>query len=55
LKKLILDVSKDFSIMLILIIKILKNIDNVYGQSFLMGYYTEMKDPKNAKTKPLMN
>ena len=24
-----------------------KNIDNVYGQSFLMGYYTEMKDPKN--------
>jgi len=24
------------------------NIDNVYGQSFLMGYYTEMKDPKNA-------
>ena len=26
-----------------------KNIDNVYGQSFLMGYYTEMEDPKNAK------
>ena len=26
-----------------------KNIDNVYGQSFLVGYYTEMKDPKNAK------
>jgi hypothetical protein len=25
-----------------------KNIDNVDGQSFLMGYYTEMKDPKNA-------
>ena len=25
-----------------------KNMDNVYGQSFLMGYYTEMKDPKNA-------
>jgi len=25
-----------------------KNVDNVYGQSFLMGYYTEMKDPKNA-------
>jgi hypothetical protein len=24
-----------------------KNIDNVYGQTFLMGYYTEMKDPKN--------
>ena len=26
-----------------------KNIDNVYGQSFLMGYYTEMKDPKNSE------
>ena len=25
-----------------------KNIDNLYGQSFLMGYYTEMKDPKNS-------
>ena len=25
-----------------------KNIDNLYGQTFLMGYYTEMKDPKNA-------
>ena len=25
-----------------------KNIDNLYGQSFLMGYYTEMKDPKNV-------
>jgi len=24
-----------------------KNIDNLYGQSFLMGYYAEMKDPKN--------
>lgn len=24
-----------------------KNIDNLYGQTFLMGYYTEMKDPKN--------
>lgn len=24
-----------------------KNIDNLYSQSFLMGYYTEMKDPKN--------
>jgi len=24
-----------------------KNIDNVYGQEFLLGYYTEMKDPKN--------
>jgi hypothetical protein len=26
-----------------------KNIDNVYGQEFLLGYYTEMKDPKNEK------
>jgi len=25
-----------------------KNIDNLYGQAFLNGYYTEMKDPKNA-------
>jgi len=25
-----------------------KNIDNVYGEGFLEGYYTEMKDPKNA-------
>jgi len=25
-----------------------KNIDNVYGQSFLMGYLAEMGDPKNA-------
>jgi hypothetical protein len=25
-----------------------KNRDNVYGQEFLNGYYTEMKDPKNA-------
>jgi len=24
-----------------------KNIDNVYGQEFLNGYYAEMKDPKN--------
>ncbi len=24
-----------------------KNIDNLYGQTFLMGYYTEAKDPKN--------
>ena len=24
-----------------------KNIDNLYGQSFLQGYYTEMKDPSN--------
>jgi hypothetical protein len=26
-----------------------KNIDNLYGQSFLLGYLTEMADPKNAK------
>ena len=26
-----------------------KNIDNVYGQSFLIGYLAEMGDPKNAK------
>jgi hypothetical protein len=26
-----------------------KNIDNVYGEAFLEGYYTEMKDPKNHK------
>jgi hypothetical protein len=26
-----------------------KNIDNVYGQSFLMGYLAEMDDPKNAE------
>lgn len=25
-----------------------KNIDNLYGESFLQGYYTEMKDPKNV-------
>ena len=25
-----------------------KNIDNVYGESFLQGYYTELKNPKNA-------
>lgn len=24
-----------------------KNIDNLYGQEFLEGYYAEMKDPKN--------
>jgi hypothetical protein len=24
-----------------------KNIDNVYGQAFLVGYYAEIKDPKN--------
>lgn len=26
-----------------------KNIDNVYGQSFLLGFMTEMHDPKNSK------
>jgi hypothetical protein len=26
-----------------------KNIDNVYGQSFLIGYLAEMDDPKNSK------
>jgi hypothetical protein len=26
-----------------------KNRDNVYGQEFLTGYYTEMKDPKNSE------
>jgi hypothetical protein len=26
-----------------------KNIDNLYGQSFLLGFMTEMHDPKNAK------
>ena len=25
-----------------------KNVDNVYGESFLQGYYTELKNPKNA-------
>ena len=25
-----------------------ENIDNVYGQAFLIGYYAEMKDPANA-------
>jgi hypothetical protein len=25
-----------------------ENIDNIYGQAFLIGYYAEMKDPKNA-------
>jgi len=24
-----------------------KNIDNIYGQAFLSGYYVEMEDPKN--------
>ena len=27
----------------------LNNIDNVYGEEFLEGYYAEMKDPKNAE------
>ena len=27
----------------------LKNIDNLYGEEFLKGYYTEMKDPKNLE------
>ena len=27
------------------------NIDNVYGQSFLLGYLTEMWDEKNANKK----
>ena len=26
-----------------------KNIDNLYGEAFLQGYYAEMKDPKNAE------
>ena len=26
-----------------------KNIDNVYGQAFLHGFYTEMQDPKNEE------
>lgn len=26
-----------------------KNIDNLYGQAFLLGYIAEMGDPKNAK------
>ena len=25
-----------------------KNIDNLFGEQFLKGYYAEMKDPKNA-------
>ena len=25
-----------------------KNYDNIFGEEFLKGYYTEMKDPKNA-------
>lgn len=28
--------------------KDLKNIDNVYGQAFLLGYIAEIDDPKNA-------
>jgi hypothetical protein len=27
----------------------LDNMDNVFGQEFLTGYYAEMKDPKNAE------
>jgi hypothetical protein len=27
--------------------KDLKNIDNIYGEQFLKGFYTEMQDPKN--------
>jgi hypothetical protein len=26
-----------------------KNIDNVYGEQFLKGFYTEMQDPKNEE------
>jgi len=26
-----------------------KDVDNVYGEAFLEGYYAEMKDPKNEK------
>jgi len=26
-----------------------KNIDNVFGEEFLKGYYAEMKDPKNSE------
>ncbi len=26
----------------------LDNIDNIYGEAFLQGYYAEMKDPKNV-------
>ena len=26
-----------------------KNIDNVYGEAFLKGYYAEMKNPKNCR------
>ena len=29
-----------------------KNIDNVYGNSFLKGFYTEMQDPKNKLKTP---
>ena len=25
-----------------------KNVDNIFGQEFLSGYYTELKNPKNA-------
>jgi hypothetical protein len=26
-----------------------KDTDNIYGEEFLQGYYTEMKDPKNSE------
>jgi len=29
--------------------KDIKNIDNIFGQEFLSGYYCEMKDPKNSE------
>lgn len=29
--------------------KNMKDIDNLYGEAFLEGYYTEMKDPKNKE------
>ncbi|CAB4138655.1 hypothetical protein UFOVP331_215 [uncultured Caudovirales phage] len=32
--------------------KDVKNIDNVYGNSFLNGFYTEMQDPKNKLKTP---
>lgn len=32
--------------------KDIKNIDNVYGNTFLNGFYTEMQDPKNKSKTP---
>ena len=29
-----------------------ENIDNLYGQTFLNGFYTEMQDPKNKNKTP---